>query len=598
MSKTFTFLMSSLMALGVVSAPAEALNVREGQHPWCGTDGHHSRLIEAEATHRWFEKLAAKRLVQSRKSGLVRARPAGPTVRKANKVAVIEDDGSLISERNPFDNDNNAVIYKKKKTKVRALKSGAGINQDFGERISNAEWGTCNPLAEPGDDASIRLVLPFKVKFYGKKYKELFINSDGTVTFDAPDCQSSLRSLGRVLSGPPMLAGFFADLDPGSVSGERGVFVKQRNKNLQITWNDVPSFGFNDSNTFQITVFKSKILIAFGDLFAREAVVGASPGGGTAVELVDLTEDLPVAPTAAAILERYSLSTQVDDVGVAKAFFSHFKDDYDHLIMWMDFPVSLGGAFAYEINIKNDVQGIGLIRFDLTDLVGSDGRLESLVQMGRLDQYPADTMREVPGLGTNNTMDVLGQETGHRWLAFVNAKIDGQFTGELLGRDPPPGRPAHWSFFFDSDESDMEGNDIMDLGGGLFQTVGATSRFSALDQYLMGLIPPEEVGPMFFVRNASNPQPDSAPQIGVEFGGQRVDITVDNIIDEEGPRVPSSADAAKSFKMAFVLVARTGEPARQASIDKLNGIAKDWVKYFEAATDGNGKIKTSLKELK
>ena len=591
MSKIFTLSMSLLIALGLVSAPAEALDVREGQHPWCGTDGHHSRLIEAEAMHRWFEKLAAKRLVQSHKSGLVRAQPAGPTVRKANKVAVIEDDGSLISERNPFDNDNGAVIYKKKKTKMRALKSGAGINQDFGERISNAEWGTCNPLAEPGDDASIRLDLPFKVKFYGKKYKELFINSDGTVTFDAPDCQSSERSLGRVLSGPPMLAGFFTDLDPGSVSGERGVFVKQRNKNVQITWNNVPLFGFNDSNTFQITVFKSKVLVAFGDLSAQGAIVGASPGGGTAAELVDLTEDLPVAPTAAAILERYNLSAQVDDFGVAQAFFSHFKDDYDHVIMWADFPVDLGGAFAYEINIKNDVQGIGLRRFDFTDLVGSDGRLESLVQMGRLDQYPTDTMRQF--LGTNNTMDILGQETGHRWLAFSRIREGGSSSSEILGR-----AQSHWSFFFDSDESDMEGNDIMDLGGGLFETVGTTSRFSALDQYLMGLIPPEDVGPMFFVRNASNPQPDSPPEVGVEFGGKRVDITVDNIIDEEGPRVPSAATSPKAFKMAFVLVARAGEPARQASIDRLNGIAKDWVTYFEAATDGNGKIKTSLKELK
>ena len=59
----------------------------------------------------------------------------------------------------------------------------------------------------------------------------------------------------------------------------------------------------------------------------------------------------------------------------------------------------------------------------------------------------------------------------------------------LLGRDE-----AHWSFFFASDASVMEGNDIEDLGGGVFRTVGAVSRYSALDQYAMGLRAESSVG--------------------------------------------------------------------------------------------------------
>ena len=224
--------------------------------------------------------------------------------------------------------------------------------------------------------------------------------------------------------------------------------------------------------------------------------------------------------------------------------------------------------------------------------VGSQGRLGALVQMGALASYPSDPYTKF--LGTNSTLDVLGQEAGHRWMSFVRVAQNGTASDEILGRDL-----AHWSFFMDSDASDMEGNDIMDLGSGrFFETVGATSRFSALDQYLMGLIPPEQVGPMFFVRNASSDttrvNPSSNPRIGVEFGGDRVDFTVDDIIAVEGERRPSAQDSNKTFNMAFVLLAPPDRPARAESIAKLQGIAREWVKYFSQATDGHGRVSTKI----
>ena len=91
---------------------------------------------------------------------------------------------------------------------------------------------------------------------------------------------------------------------------------------------------------------------------------------------------------------------------------------------------------------------------------------------------------------------MLGQEVGHRWLAFFEFRDHtGERSQALLGRDE-----AHWSFFFDSDASVMEGNDIEDLGGGSFRTVAAVERYSLLDQYAMGLVPRIEVPPFFYVR--------------------------------------------------------------------------------------------------
>ena len=58
-------------------------------------------------------------------------------------------------------------------------------------------------------------------------------------------------------------------------------------------------------------------------------------------------------------------------------------------------------------------------------------------------------------LGENNTLSLLGQECGHRWLAYLEFRDGATNSTEMLGRDE-----SHWSFFFDSDASNMEGNDM------------------------------------------------------------------------------------------------------------------------------------------
>src|SRR4249919_1809363 len=131
--------------------------------------------------------------------------------------------------------------------------------------------------------------------------------------------------------------------------------------------------------------------------------------------------------------------------------------------------------------------------------------------MDRLSSYPQDPAQ--PFLGENNALSVMGQECGHRWLAFLDFRDGAVNSQELLGRDE-----AHWSFFFDSDASHMEGNDIEDLGNGVFRTVGAVSRYSALDQYAMGLRAVSEVPPMFVVTQVTSSQnAEDAPRIGVEI---------------------------------------------------------------------------------
>jgi hypothetical protein len=51
-------------------------------------------------------------------------------------------------------------------------------------------------LREIGDDATASVDLPFRVSFFGSAYRQLFVNSDGNLTFNAGDATVTDRSLG------------------------------------------------------------------------------------------------------------------------------------------------------------------------------------------------------------------------------------------------------------------------------------------------------------------------------------------------------------------------------------------------------------------
>jgi hypothetical protein len=506
--------------------------------------------------------------------------PVAATSSDVGEIAVLRDEGDLILPANAFDLKGVGLRF------TRNAQGGYDVRQiDAAFRTALGNRITLT------DDDSVRADVSFSFQFYGSTEQTAFVNSDGNITFGEGDNASTDRSVGRLLTGPPRVAPFLADLDP---SAGGGVFVNSASDQYTITWCNVRGFDTSNTTSAQATLLPDGVIeLKYGTGIAlADAVVGVSPGRTSSFRTADLSTPGPTAGGAAAFGERFAQNPDLDVVSTATAFYRTHPDAYDQLVIWTDTSVVSGEAFAFESTIANEIQGIGVDVYDLSRQFGSAGRLRSFTMMDRLGKYPDDPAASF--LGENNTLTVLGQEAGHRWLAYFNFRDHtGQQSEELLGRDL-----AHWSFFMDSDASVMEGNDIEDLGGGSFRTAGAVRRYSRLDQYAMGLLAPAEVPPFFYVQSPVNMSQqktkESAPQTGVTFNGTRRDVLIDDVIAIHGNRVPAAADSPRVHRQAFLYIVGAGRSVDGGQVAKVDRIRLQWESFFLQATDGRMRADTRL----
>jgi hypothetical protein len=552
-------------------AAARALktNILDGSPRW--------RVLDALWTHREYEARRTRRDDDEGRRGLTPSRANADV----GEIAVIQDEGDLILPPNTYDLRSLGLRFTRN--------NAGGYNVTRIDGNFRAALGSRLTLTD--DDSSSNAV-PFGFNFFGKTQTAAFVNSDGTITFEEADRSSTERNVARLLTGPPRVSPFLADLDPTTGNGR--IFLNAAADQYTVTWCDVRGFDSQRTVTVQATLLPTgTIEMIYGaTIGVPDAVVGLSPGRTGTFTTVNLSNPGPTDGGSAAVGERFAQNAQVDLVALTRKFYRSHDDNYDQLVLWTDAPV-ITDAFAYETTVKNEVQGLGIDSFDLAGDFGSAGRLRSLVVMDYLGKYPDSPAQKF--LGENNTVSVLGQESGHRWLAFLEFRDrTGQRSEALLGRDL-----VHWSFFMDSDASVMEGNDIQDLGGGSFRTVAAVQRYSLLDQYAMGLIPDTSVPPFFYVENPTNMSASrtasSAPEVGVTFNGTRRDVLIDDILAVNGRRNPSAADAAKVHRQAFLYLVSAGKSPDSGQVSKVDVIRRAWENFFLQATDGRMRAITALR---
>ena len=572
LSSTDVAAIGSVAASGVTPDPGEKKTIVDGNP--------RGRVHEARAIHEAAQRrlAAAARAAAVTDEGFGRTAMTTPTpvAEDVGEIAVVQDTGDLIVPANAYDVRSTGLRFSRNGSSYTLSRVDGNFRSNLGNRVTLT------------DDDSANVNIPFSFPFYGTGQTIAYVNSDGNITFGEADSASTERNIARFITGPPRVAPFFADLDPTTGVGK--IFVNAASDGYTVTWCSVRGFDSTRVVTAQATLFPDgAVELKYSDsINIGDAVVGISPGQTADVALVDLTTS--TVSSSGAIAERFAQANTIDTFAVAKKFYATHPDNYDQILLWTDQPL-IQDAFAYELTVANEVRGIGQDIYDLSRSLGSAGRLRSLVVMDWLGKYPEDPAAKF--LGENSTLSVLGQEVGHRWLAYMEFRDrTGTRSEALLGRDL-----AHWSFFFDSDGSVMEGNDIEDQGGGQFRTVGAVSRFSRLDQYAMGLVPPSGVPTFFYVEAPAGTArtSESSPAIGVTFTGTKREVLIEDVIAVMGQRLPVAADASKVHRQAFIYVVSNGRSLDNGQVTKLDRIRRDWEAFFRQATENRMTAETRLR---
>lgn len=526
-------------------------------------------------------------------------------------IAVIETDPTILQPGEEFDLVDKTLTF--------TPKPGGGYTISTAAGSINPNLGTDLAL---GDDASTAaLALGFTFPFFGTSYTSVFVNSNGYATFttasdfirfNVTSATDLSTVLDRIAEGLPRIAALWNDLNP-STGG--GVFFNALADRVLITWNAVPRFGAPEtSNTFQITLFPSGVIqLTYGTIGPASTdpifggfLVGISPGSASQFRVTTLDfhtgsgESVSAIPNLEPLVQVFGSMPNplVHILAVARRFYRSHGDNFDQLVLFANFDNALGDAFAFELATRISMGGTGQSMFNRTSFFGSGGRLHSFLNMNTLSVYPddlnclGDPNCRLPG-NNDSTLTLMGQEAGHQWLAYLRFNDGGVSSDLLLGRDL-----SHWSFFHDTDASDMEGNNWADNGDGTFTSNELTIRFSPLDQYTMGLRSAAEVPNFFFIRNPTGTTKtrSSSPAIGVTVSGTRQNVSIGQVTSIEGfrPSGFTGVNPTTVWHQAFILLVREGTTPSTLDMNKIDTIRAAWVPYFANAVGGRGSVSTNL----
>jgi hypothetical protein len=179
----------------------------KSSHPFCGTRPDRlQRELQRSRDLRAVRQFRAQRQALSATAG---------ATQDVGQIAVIEDDGTIVTAQNPFDLPSLTL-------RLGPVGPGGSYLLSQRQETIGSSFGTRVTLTDD-DSREIAFTGGFRFPFFGTTYLSVFINSDGNLTFGQGDNASTDRSLSRFNGGPPRIGGYFADLDP--TGGRGGVFL-------------------------------------------------------------------------------------------------------------------------------------------------------------------------------------------------------------------------------------------------------------------------------------------------------------------------------------------------------------------------------------
>ncbi|HEX5052976.1 MAG TPA: LamG-like jellyroll fold domain-containing protein [Planctomycetota bacterium] len=130
-----------------------------------------------------------------------------------------------------------------------------------------------------GDDQTQAITLPFAFPCAQGLLNQIYLCSNGWISFEPTTSVSGTESVTTLLNGPNLLAFMYDDLDP-SVGGTVHAQPVGTNE-FDITFTNVPEYGIGGANTVQVALFDSgTIEVRYGTCSIMDGMVGMSSGHG------------------------------------------------------------------------------------------------------------------------------------------------------------------------------------------------------------------------------------------------------------------------------------------------------------------------------
>jgi hypothetical protein len=217
----------------------------------------------------------------------------------------------------------------------------------------------------------------------------------------------------------------------------------------------------------------------------------------------------------------------------------------------------------------------GLTESNTHNIVGYTQQLTERTANGKIPPY-------------DYAVSQIGHEMGHRWSAFVSAKVNGE-TIQLAPTHWARGLQAPVAFPYQRPvEASMMGGGVwQDNYDGTFTQLDddyyvPATGWSYLDLYLMGMISAAEVPDFFILRNLVPAGHDANGH--AIYKADRTKVTIQDVIAAEGPRLPAVDKAQKDFNTGMVLVVEHGKTPSKELIERVNGIRERWMDFWTTTT--------------
>jgi hypothetical protein len=538
--------------------------------------------------------------------------PIGTVTTQGNLVVLTLNEGAL-GKANLFDLAQHTVRFTPAGSGYKVENSALRWDSEFGSEITSSKVS----LHE------------FTFPFSGQNWDSFSAGGNGSVVFGSDNgggrgggvALARFDQLGvaaeKLVNREPAICVFLKL----RMSGHR--YVKEMADRVLVTWDlTEPYGGIQDFswtptvNRFQLTLQKDgAIQMSYEQMAAKDAIVGVYPKvpAGSAGAAKDLSSLKPSDGPFPVVYESFHYLKLPNAKDLTCSIIQGLGDKFDMLAYYSDFRVDNQEAGTPSNGpLGGHVTGIGQTEHGL-ETYCSQGRFQwqfiQPVYVGSnqmQERAPAgvtsDNVHNVTAydkqlgerspdgrmLPYNYAMSQIGHEMGHRWSAFVKAKVNGETI--TLG-------PTHWARGLQAPVAFpyQRPTEASAMGGGVWQDnfdgtftqldddyyVPATG-WSYLDLYLMGLITPAEVPDFFILRNLS-PVGKDANGHSI-FKADRTKVTIQDVIAAEGPRLPTVDQSQKNFNTGMVVVVEHGQTPSKELIDRTNAIRERWMDYWSTTT--------------